>query len=61
LADRGYGVLFSSSELAEVIALADRILVMALGRITGEFTRQNVTEEQLVAASASAHVLEVSS
>jgi erythritol transport system ATP-binding protein len=59
LAAQGYGVLFISSELAEVIAMAHRIIVMAVGRITAEFTRQDVTEEKLVAASASEHVLEV--
>ena len=60
LAAEGYGVLFISSELAEVIAMADRVLVMARGRITAEFTAANVTEEALVGASASDRVLEAS-
>ena len=60
LAAQGFGVLFISSELAEVIAMADRVLVMARGRITAEFTAENVTEEALVAASASDRVLEAS-
>ena len=58
LAAQGYGVLFISSELAEVIAMADRVLVMARGRVTAEFTSSTVTEEALVAASASDRVLE---
>ncbi|HWM59754.1 MAG TPA: D-xylose ABC transporter ATP-binding protein, partial [Pseudonocardia sp.] len=58
LAGRGYGVLFSSSELAEVIAMADRVLVMAKGRVTAEFTADTVTEEKLVTASASDTVLQ---
>ena len=58
LAGDGYGVLFISSELAEVIAMADRVLVMGRGRITAEFTAAEVTEEKLVAASASDRVLE---
>ena len=58
LADQGYGVLFSSSELAEVMAMADRIVVMAKGRITGRFRADDVTEEQLVTASASDQILE---
>ena len=37
LAAAGFGVLFTSSELAEVMAMADRVLVMARGRITAEF------------------------
>ncbi|MGK5683165.1 sugar ABC transporter ATP-binding protein [Actinoplanes sp. URMC 104] len=60
LAAQGFGVLFISSELAEVMAMADRVLVMARGRITAEFTAENVTEEALVAASASDTVLETS-
>ncbi|WP_432989512.1 sugar ABC transporter ATP-binding protein [Dactylosporangium sp. CA-233914] len=58
LAADGLGVLFISSELAEVIAMANRVLVMARGRITAEFTAANVTEEALVGASASDRVLE---
>ncbi|MEV6636172.1 sugar ABC transporter ATP-binding protein [Actinoplanes sp. NPDC051470] len=58
LAAQGYGVLFISSELAEVIAMADRVLVMARGRLTAEFTAADVTEEALVSASASEKVLE---
>jgi erythritol transport system ATP-binding protein len=51
-------VLFTSSELAEVMAMADRVLVMARGRITAEFPAERVTEEDLVRASASDSVLE---
>jgi erythritol transport system ATP-binding protein len=58
LAAAGYGVLFVSSELAEVTAMADRVLVMARGRITAEFSAADVTEEALVSASASDSVLE---
>ena len=61
LAAEGFGVLFISSELAEVIATADRVLVMARGRITAEFAAADVTEEALVAASASDRVLEAGS
>jgi erythritol transport system ATP-binding protein len=50
--------LFSSSELAEVMAMADRIIVMAKGRVTAEFRADQVTEEQLVTASASDQILE---
>ncbi|XVV08621.1 sugar ABC transporter ATP-binding protein [Actinoplanes sp. CA-131856] len=61
LAVRGFGVLFISSELAEVIAMADRALVMAQGRVTAQFGAAEVTEEALVAASASDSVLEARS
>ena len=52
LANSGLGVLFVSSELKEVMAMADRVLVMAKGRITAEFSRTELSEAQLVAASA---------
>lgn len=60
LASAGFAVLFSSSELAEVIAMSDRVLVMAKGRISAQYSAANVTEELLVAASASDTVLEES-
>lgn len=55
LAEQGYGVIFISTELKEVLAMSDRILVMSKGAITGEFTRAEATEEKLVAASAIGH------
>jgi erythritol transport system ATP-binding protein len=57
LAEAGYGVLFISSELAEVMAMADRVLVMARGRITAELSGDDLNEEALVAASASDQLL----
>ena len=36
LAERGTAVLVISSDLPEVLALADRVIVMAQGRIAGE-------------------------
>ncbi|MSR41947.1 MAG: sugar ABC transporter ATP-binding protein [Phycisphaerales bacterium] len=44
LADTGSAVLFASSELEEVLLLADRILVMHEGRIVGEFAARAATE-----------------
>ena len=55
LAAQGFGVLFISSELKEVMAMSDRILVMSKGKVTGEFLRADATEEALVAASAIGH------
>jgi erythritol transport system ATP-binding protein len=55
LAKAGLGVIFSSSELMEALALADRILVMSKGNITGEFDRAQATEAALVAASGVGH------
>lgn len=51
LAAQGYGILFVSSELKEILAMSDRILVMLKGTITGEFTREEATEAKLINAS----------
>jgi erythritol transport system ATP-binding protein len=51
LAAEGLGIIFVSSELREILAVPDRILVLAKGRITGEFTHEEATEQALVAAS----------
>jgi erythritol transport system ATP-binding protein len=56
-AAQGLGVLFVSSDLKEVLAMGDRILVMSSGAITGEFARAEATEEALVATSAIGHEL----
>ena len=43
----GSGVLLVSSELDEILALSDRILVMFEGKIVAEFRRGEVTEKAL--------------
>ncbi|MEV7189669.1 sugar ABC transporter ATP-binding protein [Kitasatospora sp. NPDC093102] len=49
LAREGTAVLVISSELPEVLGLADRVVVMQNGRITGELTRDQATEEAILA------------
>ena len=51
MAHEGLAVMFSSSELDEVMALADRILLMADGRIAADLTRAEATRERLITAS----------
>jgi erythritol transport system ATP-binding protein len=51
LAAQGYGILFVSSELKEILAMSDRILVMSKGTITGEFAREEASETKLINAS----------
>lgn len=55
LAAQGLGIIFISSELMEVLAMSDRILVMSKGKITGEFARAQATEAALVTASGIGH------
>jgi simple sugar transport system ATP-binding protein len=46
-ADAGVGVLLISSELEEILALSDRVVVLYRGRIAGEMTRHDVDLERL--------------
>ena len=41
-------VLMISSELPEILGMSDRILVMCQGRIVGEFSRAEATEEKIM-------------
>ena len=49
LANDGLGIMFISSELPELLGLADRIYVMQNGRITGELSGASATEEAVLA------------
>src|SRR6202034_46472 len=50
LAAEGVAVLVISSELPEVLALADRILVMREGRLAATLSRDEANEERIIAA-----------
>jgi rhamnose transport system ATP-binding protein len=50
LAGDGVAVLVISSELPEVLTLADRVLVMREGRLAATMTRAEASEEAIVAA-----------
>lgn len=51
LAAQGLAVVFVSSELPEVLALADRIMVLCEGRKTAEFRRADADEALLMSAA----------
>ena len=48
LASQGVAILFVSSEMEEVLGMSDRTLVMHEGRITGELTREQLSEEAIM-------------
>ena len=52
LADEGLAVLFSSSELSEVMAVTDRILVLSRGRVRGMFDTADTPESVIARASS---------
>lgn len=54
LANDGVAILMISSELPEILGMSDRILVMREGRITGEFMRDEATQEKIMAAAVAA-------
>jgi rhamnose transport system ATP-binding protein len=51
LAARGIAVLMISSELSEVLGMADRVLVMHEGRLTAELAKEEATEEKVLQAA----------
>jgi ribose transport system ATP-binding protein len=48
LASEGTALLVISSDLPEVLSLADRVIVMAEGRVTGRMSRADATEERII-------------
>jgi D-xylose transport system ATP-binding protein len=55
LTDAGKAVVLVSSELPELIGMSDRILMLHEGRIAGEFTRREATQERLMEAALGHH------
>jgi ABC-type sugar transport system ATPase subunit len=60
LAKEGKAILLISSELEEVLSMADRVLVMREGRVSGEFSRGEATQESVMTAATGATEQEVS-
>ena len=51
LAGEGLAVVMMTSEMPELLGLADRIVVMARGRITATLTREEATQEKILGAA----------
>jgi ABC-type sugar transport system ATPase subunit len=54
LCREGLAVILTSSELPELLALADRIIVLSEGRLTAEFPRAAATEQKIMEAATGA-------
>ncbi|MDE2510224.1 MAG: sugar ABC transporter ATP-binding protein [Elusimicrobia bacterium] len=51
LTEKGLAVVLVSSELPELLGMSDRIAMMRSGRVVGEFSRAEATQERLIAAA----------
>jgi ribose transport system ATP-binding protein len=51
LCEAGAGIIMISSELPEMLSMADRIIVIAGGQVKAEFSRQEATQENLLQAT----------
>ena len=51
LTAQGRAVVLVSSELPELMGMSDRIIMLSQGHVTGEFTREEATQEKLLAAA----------
>ena len=49
----GLGIIVTSSELPELLTLCDRILVLSEGRLTGQLSRAEATEERIMELATS--------
>ena len=56
LRERGLGVVMISHNLADVFEVADRIVVLRLGRLAGDFDVNDATESEVVAAITGARL-----
>ncbi len=59
-AAEGMAIIVTSSELPELLTVSDRILVLSEGVITGEFSRQEATEQRIMEAATTQNVLQKS-
>ncbi len=48
LAKQGFAVILISSEMPEILGMADRIIVMCNGKVTGELSREEATQEKIL-------------
>jgi rhamnose transport system ATP-binding protein len=55
LAAKGLAIILISSDLPEVLAMSDRIVVLHEGRITAEITRDQATQERVMFAATGSH------
>ena len=55
VADAGAAVVLFSSDIEEVANVCHRVIIMRHGRVSGELTREQVSEDVIIAASQGTH------
>jgi inositol transport system ATP-binding protein len=48
LAAQGKAIIMVSSEMPEILGMSDRVVVMCDGRLVGEVSRENATQENIM-------------
>jgi len=56
LAKNGVAILMISSDLPEIIGMADRIYVMREGKIAAEINHEEATQEKVISCATAAYV-----
>jgi ribose transport system ATP-binding protein len=56
LAEQGVAIWMISSEMEELLAMSDRVVVMHEGRISGELTGEGITEEHIMMLAVGGNV-----
>jgi len=56
MAERGKAIIFVSSDLKELMAVCDRIMVMSAGRVAKTFSRGQWSQEKIMSAAFSEHI-----
>ena len=51
LAGQGLAILMISSEMPEIIGMSDRVIVLCQGRVTGEYERESMTQEDIMTSA----------
>lgn len=52
LAEQGKAIIFISSELPEILGMCDRILIMSEGKLSGELSSEEATQEKILELAA---------
>ena len=51
LCENGSSIIMVSSELPEILSIADRIIVLSRGKITNEYLKRDASEEKLLTSA----------